>query len=242
MRKRCTEVEDFTKGRRDLFSPDAFSPYKGQVKAVVFDMDGTIIDSIGQIIDCTKRALLTCRIPIPDDLVIMGMIGKRLNEGIESILPDSFKPYSKEVTAVYRQIFSQNDEIRKPVLFPGIFAMLKTLHEKGYKIGFASGKSQRGVARTLEETDLTRLSSGYCSGDEAPSKPHPLMMQVVSWRLGVSPHEILGVGDTGMDIEMYHNASCISCAVQSGVWSGEALTELDPHLLLPDASYLKDLL
>ena len=68
------------------------------------------------------------------------------------------------------------------------------------------------------------------------------MMIEVARRLNLKPHEILGVGDAGMDIEMYHNASCVSCAVETGVWSGEAMEQLKPHLLVPNVSLIKNYL
>ena len=241
-RVKCTEVKGFVKGRRDLIEVEAFLPYKGQIKAVVFDIDGTLTDSIGQIVDCTKRTFDAYNLPYPQDEAIVGMIGKRLNEGIESILPPFIKDRFEEITQTYREIFQAHDEIKNAVLFPQVEELLASLKEQGYKIGYASGKSTVGVLRTLETTALGNFCDALCAGDEVPSKPNPLMMIEVARRLNLKPHEILGVGDAGMDIEMYHNASCVSCAVETGVWSGEAMEQLKPHLLVPKVSLIKNYL
>ena len=115
---------------------------------------------------------------------------------------------------------------------------MNKMENKNYKIGIASGKSTAGINRTLEETGLDVFVDAVCSGDEVPSKPDKAMMLTVAKRLYLEPHELLGVGDAGMDIEMYHNAGSHSCAVESGVWSGDGFKVLKPEITVPDVSHL----
>ena len=82
----------------------------------------------------------------------------------------------------------------------------------------------------------------FCAGDEVPSKPHPQMALTVARRLGIEPETMLGVGDTDMDIELFQNAKAMSAAVQTGVWSGDAIKSLNPDIIVPSLVDLKDIL
>lgn len=233
-----SSVTDFVSGSRELTDTDRFWPFRCQIRAVVFDIDGTLTDSIGQIVGCTREAFAAHSIPVPSEEVITGMIGMRLNEGLRSILPESFKGDYEAVTATYRAIFNEHDRYYTPRLFADVEMLLKTLHERGYKIGYASGKSTQGVTRTLQSTVLGDYCDAFCAGDEVPSKPHTAMMETMARRLSLPAHQILGVGDAGMDIVMYQRAHNVSCAVETGVWSGRAMALLKPNLLIPRATDL----
>lgn len=238
---RLEDITDFTEGRRDLVYED-IKPYLGQIKAVAFDIDGTLTDSIPWIDKCTVLAFEKMGLPVPPKKDILGIIGIRLDEGLQKILPEGKKHLKDEITRVYRSIYTADPAYNLAPLFPGMDKMLYALKERGYKIGFVSGKSNLGLHRALECTMLGEVCDGYCAGDEVPSKPHPQMLLTLANRLGLQPFEILGVGDAGLDVMLYHNAHAVSCGVQSGVWSGDAFLKLRPHLILPDATYLTDYL
>ena len=231
----------FTEGRRDLVQVEKFATFASEIKAVVFDIDGTLTDSISQIITCTKLAFSKYGLEVPQDKDIKGIIGKKLGEGLGSLLPEDKKNYTDEVTAAYRSIFAADKSINATILFPKVLDLLYLLKQNGFKVGFASGKSTVGIKRALSDTKLDLICDAYCAGDEVPSKPDKSMMLTVAKRLNLEPYELLGVGDAGMDIEMYKNAGSYSCAVQSGVWSGSAFCALNPDLLVPDVSFLIDL-
>lgn len=109
---------------------------------------------------------------------------------------------------------------------------MKKLRELDIKIGYASGRSMQGIERTMNATFLGKYCDGICAGSEVPSKPDPTMMHILCKRLKVEESSVLGVGDSGLDIKMYQNAGCFSLGVQTGVWSGDALTKLKPNILL----------
>ena len=109
---------------------------------------------------------------------------------------------------------------------------IKKLRELDIKIGYASGRSMQGIERTMNATFLGKYCDGICAGSEVPSKPDPTMMHILCKRLKVEESRVLGVGDSGLDIKMYQNAGCFSLGVQTGVWSGDALTKLKPNILL----------
>lgn len=228
---------DFTAGSRDLSEGDV-AAVLGKIKAVAFDLDGTITDSIGNILRCTHFAFDYMHLPQPTDLDIMKTIGLELQDGLAFLLPPDKKSRSAEVTAEYRRIFKEHDEFMIDTLFPNLPTVFQGLRERGLKIGYASGRSVVGMMRTISSTFIKDYCDGICGGDEVPSKPAPQMMEVLCRRLGVKTCETLVIGDAGLDIKLGKNAGCYTLGVQTGVWSGSALKTLHPDLLLPRVSDL----
>ncbi|MBO8415733.1 MAG: HAD family hydrolase [Proteobacteria bacterium] len=235
-------IPDFVSGRRDVLADLSFDHLRPSIKAVAFDLDGTLCDSIMQIVLCTRLSFEAMGLPQPEENAIKGMIGKRLQEGLTSLLAEDQKHLGEELTRIYRERFAEVDEIKETRLFPWVGDLLLHLKSRGLKIAYASGKSTRGIQRSLEESILGDYCDAMCAGDEVPSKPHPAMAVITARRLGLEPYQVLGVGDAGMDVQLFQNAHCASCGVQSGVWSGDALVKLQPNLLLPHAGHLRDFL
>lgn len=228
----------YVKGRRDLYDVKNFESIRPRIKAIAFDIDGTITDSIGQIVACTHYTFDALNIPRVDDDIVKGMIGKKLQEGLISLLEPQYLHLSSKIADVYRQTFIEHTEIHETRIFDGIRELFEVLKSKNIKIAFASGKSTIGIKRNLTESFLGEYCDSFCAGDEVPSKPDPSMIHTLAQRLAIKENEILGVGDAAMDIQMFHNAGSFSCAVQSGVWSGEALQSVNPDLLVPHAKDL----
>ena len=232
---------DFVAGRRDLhYISEDFD--KSKVKAVVLDLDGTVVDSIDQIVKCTRHAFALLKLPEPDITDIKSIIGKKLEEGLTFLLPEDKKHMGADVTSWYRQSFIDNDTYNEQVLFDGVSELLDYLATKNYAIAVASGRSTIGIKRAIETTVLGKYVHVFCAGDEVPSKPHPQMALTVARRLGIEPETMLGVGDTDMDIELFQNAKAMSAAVQTGVWSGDAIKSLNPDIIVPSLVDLKDIL
>ncbi len=230
------EIE-FEKGRRDLSLGDPQKVLCG-VKAVFFDLDGTLVDSIGTIIECTRCVFSLKKLPIPSDSAILKTIGTELSDGLTSLLPPERRGEGQEVTAFYRQVANADERFKIDKLFPDLEPLFAALKGRGLKLAFASGRSRRCILNTLSATFLGGYSDGVCGGDEVPSKPAPDMALKLCETLGVKPAEVLGVGDADLDILMYQRAGCKTLAVSTGVWSGQALESLKPDLLLPRASDL----
>ncbi len=237
-----TESNEFyyIDGRRDLVIDDKFDSFKNSIKAVVFDLDGTLTDSISQIISCMHKSFSMLNLPLPNEKAIMSTIGLELSEGIRMLLPDEKKSEYKEITAFYRDVYMKSPELQIDHLFNGVESLMKKIRDKGLKIGYASGRSTAGIKRTLDATILGDYCDALCGGSEVPSKPNPEMMNVISKRLNIPADNILGVGDSSLDIKMFIDANNRSLGVQTGVWSGDALSSLKPDMILPSVSMMED--
>ena len=206
-----------------------------QCKVIAFDVDGTLTDSIEQIITCFQRTFAYANLPVPSPEAIKGTIGMTLELGIRSLLPDPTDiKLGQEVTQLYRDTFAVSKDISETRLFPYCLELLSALHERGYILAIASGKSQVGIKRVF--TDIPQLQDYFsivCTGDMCESKPSPAMINLIAARAHVKTHEILGVGDAALDVQMFRNARCHELGVLSGVCDDYDFEDLAVEFYLP---------
>ncbi|MBZ0089766.1 MAG: HAD-IA family hydrolase [Thermoanaerobaculia bacterium] len=222
----------------------ASAPAELPFRLLVFDWDGTVVDSIGAIVDCTFAALaaLGDEAPPPpprDD--VRHAIGLGLIETLTRFWPEAGPELRERVLEAYREQWwgTYKDRFHP---FPGARETLATLGGAGYLLGVATAKSRRGLAREFERSGFEPLFQASRTVDEAPSKPHPGMLTGIFDELGVDPSEALMIGDTTWDLEMARNAGCPSVAVLSGA-QPESLLELErPLACLPDLNALPQFL
>lgn len=193
-----------------------------ELKLIVFDWDGTLMDSEARIVGCMRSALADAGIPALPDSQIRDIIGLGLGEAIHRLLPET-SPGDRELVAErYRQHWLHGEREPAP-LFPGAEQTLHRLSERGYLLAVATGKSRRGLQRAFDETGLQPMFQASRCADESFSKPHPQMLLEIMDRLGVEPAETLMVGDTEYDMQMAANAGAWGLGVGHGVHPVERL-------------------
>lgn len=211
-----------------------------ECKVIAFDVDGTLTDSIEQIITCFQRTFTYANLPVPSPEAIKGTIGMTLHLGIQSLLPDPYdRKLGAEVTQLYRDTFSVSKDIHETKLFPGIEQMLEALNERGYIMAIASGKSRVGVQRVFDDLPaLKKHFSIVCTGDMTESKPHPAMLQWIAAKADVPVQKMLAIGDATLDIQMAHNAKAHDLGVLSGVCNFEQLKQVPTTHIIEKAADL----
>jgi phosphoglycolate phosphatase len=208
-------------------------------RLLVFDWDGTLMDSIGSIVACTRAALDDLGLPPAPDERIRGTIGLGLRETLEVLCPAGgdemygrvLECYRKHWLATYRDL---------PVMFEGVREMLEALAEDGYLLAIATGKSRRGLDHILAATDLDGIFHTTRTVDEAFSKPHPQMLLDILHELGVPARSALMIGDTTYDLEMAKNAGTPSVGVCTGSHCREELERLGPLACLEGVVELRE--
>lgn len=193
---------------------------------LVFDWDGTIVDSAQHIVDSLLAACADCGIPVPPAERARYVIGLGLKDAMEHVLPDLPPSEYPRLADRYRVHFLAGDS--KVRLFEGVREGITALHGAGFLLGVATGKSRRGLDRSLEDTGLGALFHVSRCADEGFPKPHPEMLQVVMETLNVAPERTLMIGDTVHDLEMARNAGVPALAVAYGAHSEAELQRLDP--------------
>ncbi|MEN8174711.1 MAG: HAD-IA family hydrolase [Pseudomonadota bacterium] len=189
---------------------------------VVFDWDGTLMDSEARIVGCLQAAARDCAVPEPGRTAARDVIGLGLDQAIATLFPRQAAAAHAQLARRYREHFLVLNQMRSE-LFPGVAATLADLAERGYMLAVATGKSRRGLDRELHETGLGDLFHATRCADETLSKPNPLMLLEVMDELGAEAGETLMVGDTEYDILMASNAGAAALGVSYGVHEPERL-------------------
>lgn len=204
---------------------------------LVFDWDGTLMDSEARIVACLEAAVSECGLPARDRDSLRNVIGLGLTESVLALYPEAGVDTVARFINCYRKHFLSLNRTSSD-LFPGAREMLVSLNQQGYLMAVATGKSRRGLDRALQETDSAAMFHCTRCADEAYSKPHPYMLLDIMDRLAVSPHRTLMIGDTEYDMLMAQNAGTAALAVDYGVHDRERLLKHQPLACLDNISAL----
>ena len=208
-------------------------------RLIVFDWDGTLMNSESRIVASVAAALSDLSLPALPHERIRNIIGLGLREAVEVLLPGRSDSFYGQYIDRYRYHFLEGDTTPMP-LFDGVRETLHELRDRGWMLAVATGKSRRGLDRALDETGLGQLFAATRCADESPSKPHPGMLEELMDQLQVRPDDTLMVGDTEYDLQMALNAGTSAIAVCYGVHERERLLEFAPLACLNAISELKD--
>jgi phosphoglycolate phosphatase len=210
---------------------------RGPFHLLVFDWDGTLLDSISSIVECTQRALQELEQPPVPDEQIRDAIGLGLRQTVERFAPGCDEALFRAIVETYGRHWVET-YCHRPRLFPGVRALLEELQKRGYLLGLATAKGRRGLTRDLEATGMSDTFLATRTVDEALSKPHPQMILDIADELGVTIDRTLMIGDAIHDLEMAHNARAAVVAVCSGSQSRAALEQARPLTCLDNVTQL----
>lgn len=194
---------------------------------VVFDWDGTIMDSTGAIVRAAQRAIGELGMPMRPPEAIREIIGLGLRESWDSLFPDDGNDEFDAFVASYRRHFfdRERDHIEP---YPGAREVVEGIGSQGRLMAVATGKSRVGLEHDFRQTGLGPLFDDSATADEARSKPHPEMLLKLIQRLGVASERTLMVGDTTFDLEMARLAGTYAVGVSGGAHPEERLLGESP--------------
>jgi len=199
---------------------------------IVFDWDGTVMDSTAIIAASIQQACRDLNLPVPDDDTARHVIGLGLMQALRHAVPNAPEEMYEPLVARYRYHFlSQNESIP---LFDQARETIIELHKKGYQLAVATGKNRNGLDHALETTHMGEYFHATRTADRTFSKPHPAMLQEIMDELDVPPERTLMIGDTTHDLQMAINAGVDAVGVTHGAHPEEQLRELKPVALLND--------
>lgn len=215
----------------------------GAARLVVFDCDGTLVDSQHLIVEAMTRAFESVDRAPPAAEAIRRIVGLSLLHAMEVLAPDADRPAHEALVDGYRDAFM---EIRQrpdhnEALYPGVHEVLDHLDRAGWLLGIATGKSLRGMHATIARHDLDGRFITIQTADVAPGKPHPGMLLQAMDEAGAKPTSTILVGDTSFDMEMARNAGVAAVGVSWGYHPVEELERTGARRVIEQFSELRDL-
>ena len=205
---------------------------------LVFDWDGTLLDSIGAIVNAVKAACRDLGQPEPSDTHARQVIGLGLDEVLSHSMPGLPRDQYPKMIERYRVHYLSSDQQLN--LFAGAAELIAKLHAQGFLLAVATGKSRNGLNRALMHSGLGRYFLATRCADECFSKPHPQMLDELMEELSVPPERTLMIGDTTHDLQMAINAGTSGLAVAYGAHSVDMLDSLKPLARLHSIGELSD--
>ncbi len=204
---------------------------------IVFDWDGTLLDSASAIVESIQAAARDLQLPVPTREAASHIIGLGLQDALRTAVPTLPEARYREFADAYRRHFRAREDAMG--LFPGARELLQDLQAAGHRLAVATGKSRRGLEQALEATALRAFFGATRCGDETQPKPHPAMLLELMAQLAAPPQQSLMIGDTSHDLAMARSAGVDAVAVCYGAHPEPALRALGPRACLASIAELR---
>lgn len=204
---------------------------------IVFDWDGTVMDSTAVIAGSIQSACRDLDLLVPSDEVARHVIGLGLQQALNHAVPSLSEAMYDKFVQRYRYHFLLQENAMP--LFPGAHETIAELHSQGYWLAVATGKTRHGLNRAFDACGLQSYFHASRTADETHSKPHPAMLLEIMDELGVVALRALMVGDTTHDLHMAKSAGVSALGVTYGAHPKHHLSALQPLALLDDFAGLR---
>jgi phosphoglycolate phosphatase len=205
------------------------------MKLVVFDCDGTIVDSQAGIVLSMEHAFTSLRMVPPTREATLSVVGLSLLEACSALAPEAEYGTRVELAERYKSAFRElnHDPAESEILFPQAKEIIAHLASRdSYLLGIATGKSRRGIDRLFEREGWHAHFATVQTADDHPSKPHPSMLLKAMLETGADASATVMIGDTTYDIEMARAAGVPSIGVAWGYHSIAELKEAGAQLIV----------
>lgn len=214
---------------------------KNKFDLIVFDWDGTLVDSVDWIVQCLTKAAVSHGCMAPDQQDVKDIIGLSIHKALDKLFPDMEQEIRPQLIASYSEAFFSR-QISKQDMFVGVDEMLIQLKQAGYQLAVATGKSRNGLDKAMQGTGLEDFFHVTKCADETASKPNPDMLDEIIKEMDVAKDRVLMIGDSTHDMQMAINAGVSSVAVLCGANSHQQLQQYKPLLNLQQTSELLQIL
>lgn len=204
------------------------------LRLCVLDVDGTLVDSLHNIVAAMEMAAGEHGIVCPPSAQCRRVIGLELVEAVAMLFPQHEDAIHRRVAESYKQAFQvlRARPDHEEHLYPGTLEALAALESAGVVLGIATGKSRRGVHKLLERHGLEGRFLTIQTPDDNPGKPNPAMLHKAMAETGAEPQHTVMVGDTSYDMLMARAAKCHAIGVAWGYHPVEDLHQAGAHVVV----------
>ena len=213
-------------------------------KLIIFDCDGTLVDSQHIITEAMNRAFSVHNLePMPREMV-RRVVGLSLVQAVAMLLPEADEMSHVKIAEDYKNAFQQlrQDPAHHEPLFPGADETLRSLVEEGHLVGMATGKSRRGVRSVVELHGWHGMFDTIQTADDGPGKPHPHMVEQAIAETGAVAADTIMIGDTTFDMEMARSAGVQAIGVDWGYHASKELIDSGAKIVVKDFAQLSNAL
>jgi phosphoglycolate phosphatase len=215
------------------------------LRLIVFDCDGTLVDSQHMIVEAMGAAFAANGLPAPSRQHVLRHVGLSVAEAMTAMSENADERLILNLAASYRSAFAtlrQKPGFAEP-MFPGARAALDSLAGDGaVLLGIATGKSRRGVDHLLAREGIADMFATIQTADDAPSKPHPEMLLRAISETGAAPERTVMIGDSSYDMLMARNAGAVAVGVAWGYQDAAELIEAGARVVAADFPQLLSML
>ncbi len=212
-----------------------------EYKLVIFDWDGTLMDSVGRIVSSMQAAAICCQLHVPTAIEVKEIIGLSLPIALERLFPRGSQEQLSAMLEQYKHQYVEGDNTPTP-LFDNALNLLTALKEENKLLAVATGKGRQGLQRVFSVTDTEHFfHASRCAG-EALSKPDPQMVLSLLDELDVLPEHAVMIGDTSHDMAMAQAAGVDRIGITLGVHDRRVLNHYQPRAIVDSLAELQQLL
>ncbi len=188
------------------------------MRLAVFDCDGTLVDGQADVLFAMRRAFERAGMEPPPPATVRRLVGLSLAVAIRELAPQASESEARALVEFYQSSFRARREegLLEEPLYDGIAALLERLHEAGWALAVATGKSDRGLAACLAGHGIAELFVSLQTADRHPSKPHPAMLEAALFEAGATARQAVMIGDTSYDMQMARSAKVRAIGVAWG--------------------------
>jgi len=214
---------------------------KNRFDLIVFDWDGTLMDSVDWIVQCLVVAAKEQSCDIPKEQDVKNIIGLSIHKSMDKLFPSLDQEARQKYIESYSKAFFSR-QITQADLFKGVADMLLQFKQRGYQLAVATGKSRHGLDKAMQGTRLESFFDITACADETASKPQPDMLNHIVKEMDVEKEKVIMIGDSTHDMEMAMNAGIASIAVLCGANSQQQMQPYNPLLNLQQTTELLEIL
>ncbi|WP_100657187.1 HAD family hydrolase [Alteromonas flava] len=210
-------------------------------RLVIFDWDGTVMDSAAKIVKCMQLAAIDCGLDVPTKSAVENIIGITLAPAIQRLFALEDIELTQQIVERYKHHYVQEDSTPCP-LFPGILPLFSALHDADCTLAVATGKARRGLNRAWSQTNTGEFFRFSRCADEAESKPSPDMLKQILEVSGFAVQDAVMIGDTTYDMQMAETLGMDRIAVDYGVHERHKLQVHNPVFIAESVAELHQFL